>query len=349
MHKTEFPCNEHMLQIVMALSLNQKKNTERIIIGRVDQVSNRMAGIMDTEVLYDQERLLGTFLFEHEKQLPGLWKENIMTISEGLASPVSRKKKEDIALTFLESEWKTAEPLRIFTAYQCWYWYQHYRNQKSYGDKGRQYADQMENLVRSFSKKLWENPKCTVEKAWESVQVSVRRTGMLLDSKVEIWYPDRFREREWLIISHSFYPALQYYLKQIQQWNICVRRCDHCGKLFLAPSRHYSLCSEPCKKAKSRKNKQEYDDRARKNGYDIDYKNTCQRMRNCLSKMKKQSSISEEQQIQAMAIFEAFRSEALAKKKKIRSDAEYRQFQNWLFEKERELEKYLNELSARKS
>ena len=349
MTKTEFPRNRHLLQSVMALSLNRERNTERIIIGRVDQVSNRMTGIMDAEVFYDQERPLGTFLFEHEKQRVGPWNENILTLSEGLAFPISRKKKEDTALAFLESEWETAESVRVFAAYQCWYWYQNYRDQKWQGDKGNKYADQMEDLVRSFSKKLWEDPKCTVEKAWESVQVSIRRTGTLQDSKVEIWYPDKFREREWLIVSYSFYPALQYYLKQIQQWNICVRRCDHCGKLFLAPSRHYSLCSELCKKAKNRKNKQEYDDRARKNGYDIDYKNTCQRMRNCLSKMKKQSSISEEKQIQAMAIFEAFRSEALAKKKKIRSDAEYRQFQNWLFEKERELEKYLNELSARKS
>lgn len=270
-----------------------------------------------------------------------------MTIREGLASPVRGKKKEDIARTFLDSEWKTAEPLRIFTAYQCWYWYQYYRNQKGYGNKERQYTDQMENLVSSFGRKLWEGPQCTVEKAWESVQFSIRRTGTLLDSKVEIWYPDRFREREWLIISHSFYPALQYYLKlkQLQQWETCVCRCDHCGKLFLAPSRHYSLCSEPCKKAKSRKNKQEYDDRARKNGYDNDYKNTCQRMRNRLSKMKKQSSISAEKQMQAIAIFEAFREEAVERKKRIRSDGEYRQFQNWMFDKKRELENFISNLS----
>lgn len=349
MTKTEFPRNGNLLQSVMALSLNRERNTERIIIGRVDQVSNRMAGIMDAKVFYDQERPLGTFLFEHEKQMVGLWNENILTLSEGLAFPISRKKKEDTALAFLESEWETAEPVRVFTAYQCRYWYQHYRNQKGAGDKGRQYADQMEDLVRSFNIKLWKDPTGTVEEVWKRVQFSLRRTGTLQDSKVEICYPDRFREREWLIVSYSFYPALQYYLKQIQQWNICVRRCDHCGKLFLAPSRHYSLCSEPCKKAKNRKNKQEYDDRARKNGYDQEYKNTSQRMRNRLNKMKKQSAASKENQEQAKAMFKAFRVEALTKKKKIRSDADYRQFQNWMFEKERELEKLIDEISDRKA
>lgn len=349
MIQTEFPRNNQILPVVMALSLNQEKNTERIIIGNADQVSNRMAGIRDAEVLCDQERPLGTFLFEHEKQMTGFWNENILTLSESLTSPFGRKEKEDTALAFLESEWETGEPLRIFTACYCWYLYQQYRSQRGHGNKGRQYAEQMENLVRSFNIKLWIDPTSTVEEVWKRVQFSLRRTGTLLDSKVEICYPDRFREREWLLISHSFYPALQYYLKQIQQWKICVCQCDYCGKHFLAPSRHYSLCSELCKKAKNRKNKQEYDDRARENGYDIDYKNTCQRMRNCLSKMKKQSSISEEKQIQAMAIFEAFRSEALAKKKKIRSDAEYRQFRNWMFEKERELEKLIDEISDRKA
>ena len=348
MRKTEFPRNGRMLPIIMALSLNREKNTERIIVGRVDQVSNRMAGIRDAEVLCDQERPLGTFLFEHEKQMSGLWNENILTLGESLTSPFGRKEKEDAALAFLESEWKTGEPLRIFTAYQCWYWYRYYWNQKGYGGKEKLYEDQMENLVRSFNIKLWKDPTGTVEEAWKQVQFSVRRTGTLLDSKVEIWYPDRFREREWLIISHSFYPALQYYLKQIQQWNICVCQCDYCGKLFLAPSRHYSLCSELCKKAKNRKNKQEFDERARENGYDKDYKNTCQRMRNRLDKMKKQLDISQESRIKARAMFETFRDEAIKKKKSIHSDAEYRQFRNWMFEKERELEKYIDDLLDQK-
>lgn len=121
MRKTKFPRNENILPIVMALSLNQEKNTERIIIGRADQVFSRMAGIMEAEAPYDQERPLGTFLFEHEKQIVGLWNENILTLSEGLAFSVGRKKKEDTALAFLEGEWETAEPVRIFAAYQCWY------------------------------------------------------------------------------------------------------------------------------------------------------------------------------------------------------------------------------------
>ena len=78
--------------------------------------------------------------------------------------------------------------------------------------------------------------------------------------------------------TESFYPALQYYLKQLMKWDLCFCKCSNCGKVFIATSRHHSLCSKACRVEKNRQNKRMFDARARENGYDIDYKNTCQRM-----------------------------------------------------------------------
>jgi len=138
--------------------------------------------------------------------------------------------------------------------------------------------------------------------------------------------------------TESFYPALQYYLKQMMKWDLCFCKCSNCGKVFIATSRHHSLCSKACRVEKNRQNKRMFDARARENGYDIDYKNACQRMRNRLNKLGKQTHIPEEQRKRVEWNFEAFRKEAIQRKKRIKDTEDYRAFRDWMFDEERKFE-----------
>lgn len=336
MKNTKFDREDCAKPIIMALSLDKQRNCERIIIGQINQVDLWQAGVEDATVLFDEERPLGTFLFQHEAQSEDTWNEKVMDLDDSLKFRIRRKKYEDTAWEFLEPELHSGDPVRIFTAYQCWYLYQEYRHRQG----GDVYRDDMQTLTRSFKQSLLRTEKaCSPEQAWKDIQKSLGRSGSFWDSRIEIWYPGRYRDKEWLIISCSFYPALQYYLKRIQEWNLCFRRCSNCGKMFVAPNRHHTLCSTACHQERNRQNKREFDERAKINRYDIDYKNTSQRMRNRLNKLRKQEGIPEEQRKNAEMNFEEFREEAKRRKKRIKNAEDRRAFRDWLFDQERKFEK----------
>ena len=158
------------------------------------------------------------------------------------------------------------------------------------------------------------------------------------DMEARIWYPGKRRKAEYLIIENSYFPAIWYYLGHLRDWQLSICRCDICGNMFLSTSKHFSLCSAACRKAKNRQNKQEFDDRARKNKYDVDYKNTTQRMRNKLNKISKNQNLSEAQKKQVQTAFGSICKEALQQKKQIKYPEDYKAFVDLLFALEHQFE-----------
>lgn len=331
-------CSEPM---AMALSLNKKRMTERVIIGKRETVELWLADIEAGEMLYEAERPLGSFLFEHESQAAGEWNENAGSVLMlAVGSTVNRKENADAAWNYLEEKLNSQNPVCIFTACQLWHWYDACHTILGSEKQGKLYGDYVISLTKSFKQKFWgADGDATVLQAWGKIQRALERTGRTADRRVDVRYSARKSEEEWVVISESFYPALQYYLKQLMNWKMCFCRCSNCGKVFVATSGHYSLCSSACHTEKNRQNKREFDARAKEKGYDIDYKNVCQRMRNRLNKMNGLPKYPDGKRTEARNWFDAFRTEAIRRKKKIGGEADYRPYRDWLFEMEREFER----------
>lgn len=335
------------VECVMALSLNREKKTERIIIGERYQVEFWMARCGGGEFYYDAERPLGTLMLEHRTQKSGDWNQYAGgLLQQALKDVESRGELEDEAWSYLESKLREPDPITKFTAYQCWSWYHKYREWQENAKASQAYGDDFLGLNRIYNSvlnvffdyKIWEYDY-DIKRTWERIRRDLNQIGRLSDLRLDVRYSEQNRGGEWLVITDSFYPVLQYYLKKLMEWNLCFCECSICGKMFLAPNRHYSLCSKACHTEQNRQNKRQFDVRAKKNGYDIDYKNTSQRMRNRLNNLRKQIGASEEKYTLAENQFEVFRKDAVARKKQIRNEEDRKAFQNWLFEQEREFEK----------
>lgn len=333
-------CITNKKPVVMALKLDKMRGRERIIIGEEYHVRRCVEG-RDSDVLYNMERPLGEFLFSHEKQLDKEWNaEVIFPLKKAIISVRGRKENEATARKFLRGKEDSYDPIDVFTAYQCCRWYEESCTTLGNERSGERFEQRIMGLTRSFKKILWgEEKNYSVDQVMARMEQYAKVNSNENDTKACIWYPGKRRDAEYLIVEDSYVPAIWYYLNHLRDWGLCFCKCDNCGKVFLAPSRHYSLCSEDCRKEKSRQNKREFDARARENKYDIDYRNAYQRMHNWLNRLCKVEGISVERREYVESSFKTFCAEAIQQKKKIKTQADYKAFVNWLFEQERVFEK----------
>ena len=129
----------------------------------------------------------------------------------------------------------------------------------------------------------------------------------------------------------SLYPLIIYYLNRLNDWGLYFRKCKICGKVFLAKSQRYELCSDKCRKKQSLQNKREFDGRARENNYDLLYKNECQNWRNKINKAKKTPGFPADRLEEMLAAFESFKKEALQRKQAVKKKtASPKEFSDWL-------------------
>ncbi len=326
--------------VILALTIDKARGRERIVIGEEHHVRRRLEG-HDSDVLYDMERPLGELLFSHEKQLDKDWNaEVIFPLKKALTSTQGRREYEVSAWEFLQEKEKSHDPICMFAAYQCRRWYGENRTVLGAEKSSNQFECRAMALTRSFKKILWgEEKNYSVDQVMERMEQYTRINGDEKDTQARVWYPGKRRNAEYLIVEDSFVPAIWYYLNHLRDWGLCFCKCDNCGRIFLAPSKHYSLCSEDCRKEKSRQNKREFDARARENKYDLDYRNAYQRMHSRLKSLRKTEGISQMRMEQVEAGLRSFCSAAVQRKKKIKTTEDYKAFVDWLFEQERNFEK----------
>ena len=153
------------------------------------------------------------------------------------------------------------------------------------------------------------------------------------DTRLDLWYPDSKRNMECVSAYSSLYPLIIYYLNRLNDWGLYFRKCKICGKVFLAKSQRYELCSDKCRKKQSLQNKREFDERARENNYDLLYKNECQNWRNKINKVKKTPGFPADRLEEMLAAFESFKKEALLRKQAVKKKtASPKEFSDWLLQ-----------------
>ena len=110
-------------RVVFALTLNQKRMTERVIIGRMDDVRQRLQ-TKASKVYYDVTRPLGSLLLTFESDKTGIWNRNggILRDSYGKTFPNEAERWEMAAPVseFLRKKCKKCEPSAMFAAIRTW-------------------------------------------------------------------------------------------------------------------------------------------------------------------------------------------------------------------------------------
>lgn len=327
--------------VVMALMLNRQTQRERIIIGPKQAVLSYMEEKQTREELFIQERNLGQLIYDWEDECAQTWNECLIyELKNALRSHLNREKSERKAMAFLQKKLALDNAVSVFWARNCMNVYGYCKKKVP----SQRYANLFESKTLALTRLskntiLPHRQDYDVEDAIERVQTIMRVNGYRQDVAVQVLYPCHRCTSEFVLIEDSVLAGILFYLNRLLEWNMCFRACAVCGKHFLAASAHHSLCSDVCRKEQNRLNKQEFDKRAQKNGYDRDYAGSTRRMRDLIK--RKSKTVSLEVCALAESFYDQFRDEAKMRKKRIKKKHDEIVFRDWLFEQERQLEDIL--------
>ena len=257
--------------------------------------------------------------FEHDSD--GEWNRlGLIPLREALHSNRWKQPElEQVSSDFLAKKYLTGDPVRMYVALRVWNEYL-----KAREPRDRESAcDRFIGKMNSFTALFMGNPPLDFDEDIgkpKRLNVSTHIHGSVPqeDTRLDLWYPDSKRKMECVAAYSSLYPLMIYYLNRLNDWGLYFRKCKICGKVFLAKSQRYELCSDKCRKTQSLQNKREFDERAKENNYDLLYKNECQNWRNKINKAKKTPGFPADRLEEMLAAFESFKKEVLQRKQAVK-------------------------------
>ena len=329
-------------RVVFALVLikTRKRLAERIIIGRENEVRLLLNG-GDSNVYYDKIRPVGSFLFNFEADPNGVWHKHLETLRNNRPRKplfnMSRWKKVAPVSEFLTDKYNSSEPSAVFAAIRTW---EDYLNFYPMKDGQKLLNDHLFMLYKPFQDYTRYRP--WHKDAVDALAIALRDG----ESQVELWYPVAKRPFETAVVFSSLLPIISYYLTKMNDWKLVFQECKVCGKDFAAPSRHYALCSDKCRKKNAVTAKHDYNERIKDDETEPLYKTAYQYWYNCWRKVKNGKAVNVDAAAFKVA-FDDFRKEAgghkKVAKKAIKVEEDKKQSKA---EKEKAIRKILDEFNG---
>lgn len=323
-----------MEQVVMAIVLDKDKRRERVVVGEKSAVRKLLEGHSDQQVLYDQERPLGTLVYDYESQSKQAWVDGVLSpLFCAMRSKKGREENEQKVWEYAKASITSENPVTIFTAHNLLSLYMTERRITPI--TANILEARMITLVRTFAGNTWQSD--TIGSRLESAKELLQVAKINVDTGTMLWHPWEGCRIMCVISTESVMPQLYVYLEQLCEWGCSMQTCNVCGKPFAALSGHYALCGmDKCKVIQNRLNRKAYGVRAKENQYDQAYANARDGMKKKINKLKKEKDVPRAVIDQAEEWYERFREEAKIRKKKIKKDRrEINAFIDWLFEQQR--------------
>jgi len=325
-----------MGRMVFALTLDRKRLTERIVIGREEEAHLAMEHI-GADVLFDAVRPLGSLLVSFESDPARQWNVNAMILREsyGKTFPMEAERWKMAApvSAFLRAKYESGEPSALFAAVKTW---DEYLNCYTLNHGADMLIDRLSALYRPFF--LYDESRPWQEEATAALSKALRDE----ESTVSLWYPVAKRPFECVVASSSFLPVIAYYLHKNEEWRFVFQECKICGKHFLARSRHYELCSDACRKKQAVEAKRQYDERIKGSRLEELDEAAYYYWYNRLRKLRKGSAADPDKAAALAEAFRIFRKEAVQRKKQVKAgQISLAEFSSWLIQQQNEADRLM--------
>lgn len=329
--------NRDFGRVVFALTLDKKRMTERIIIGKTDDARMRLEN-GNGDVYYDATCPLGSLLLSFEADRNGEWNRRGMILRESYGKEFLRSagrwKMAAPVGDYLRGKYDSGEPSAMYAAIRTWEDYLNCFNMSHGADV---LTDKLSMLYKPFAVYAEYKPWQAESPAALSAAL---RDG---ESDVELWYPVAKRPLETVVAFASFLPVIFYYLHKINEWKFVFQECKVCGNYFLARSRHYELCSDDCRKVQAVNAKREFDERAKGDRLEQLDEAAYYYWYNRLRKLRKGNAA--EKTAAFKSAFDDFRKEAVQRKGAVKNgDETFNSFTAWLIEQENEADRLMDSL-----
>ena len=308
-------------RVLFALSLDKKSGKERILIGSETEIIKKLWNDPDAMVYYDEIHPIGTLFINKRSDGTDWTDRGFMPLWNALHSNRWKQPElEQAASDFCAKMYQSGDPFAIYTAIRLWDGYLRAREPRDRERAAELFKIDLAGLISPLEKYSAEN---LLDR---SITDAIRQSGD--EMKMDVWYPAR-TDMECVTAYRSFLPIIMYYHARLSDWSLYFRTCKVCGRVFLAKSQKYTMCSDKCRQKMKTQAKRDFDARAIENGYDHLYKNETQRWRNQLNKAKKNASPDQLEVLEKS--YQALRKEALKRKNHVKSGrSTEREFTDWI-------------------
>lgn len=327
-----------MERFSFAIAIDLQKTEERVLIDTADNIQRKLRGDQGISLFYDQSRPLGQLLFDYEEQDDGEWfGEVICPINQllqnskrgGILSP----EVQDV----LEHHIKSSNPVGQYTALNAAQFF-FCEVDVVRGSKWINLFDsRMRNLVKSFQGELlsvaYFKPFAV---AYSKVQMIIHHNRLYCRDEMKTLDPLSDRRLECFMTDGDIIPLVAKYLMLLSENKYKLKLCDRCGKRFVAGHGNATLCSDLCRSERQKQHCREHAVRTKESEKDVAYKSCRRVMKRCLNGVKKRCGESSEKYCLTKVRYDVFLQEGKARKAAVKTYADFKRFEDWLFAQERE-------------
>ncbi len=311
--------------VLFVLTLDKKAGKERILIGTEIEITKKLWNDNGAEIYYDESCPLGTLFMKYSRDdgIDGWIDRGFTPLWNALhTNRWKQPELEQAASDFCNKMYNTRYPLFMYAAIRLWDGYLRARQPRDRELASELYKADLMRLITPLS----EYSKDIL--IGRSITHRIRQSGN--DMRLDVWYPPR-TDIECITAYGSFFPVFLYYHTRLADWSLYFRTCKVCGKVFLAKSLKYGICSDKCRKKQNTQTKRNFDARAIDNEYDHLYKNETQRWLHYIHKMEKTADCSPEKLNAIKSAYEDFKCEAKKRKSAVKNgQLSVAEFREWI-------------------
>lgn len=145
---------------------------------------------------------------------------------------------ERSAASYCTEMYRSDDPFAIYTAIRLWDGYLRAREPRDRNQAAELLRLDIMGLISPL-----ENYSSD-ELLDRSITDTIKKTDD--EMKMDVWYPAR-TNLECVTAYRSFLPVIMYYHARLTDWSLYFRSCKVCGRVFLAKSQKYAMCSDKCR------------------------------------------------------------------------------------------------------
>ncbi len=316
---------------LIAVNIDLKKKREHIVIGEFDDVNRYLRGWKKDKIIFEQFRPIGSFLLDITSKAIEI-RDLINHLYQNIC------KKPYVNTEAIEKFYNESTPPMKFLILKIWSEYikalnslsdKKNKDKEKEEEKSYEMYNRIEEMTLPFRYNL-------MDEIIEHQEIDA--INPLSDMPYEyykypvqkILVPDSRKTTEYIVSDDMVLSMIVSYMQTIYETKKYFSYCKVCGKLFLSTDLNKNvICSDKCRKAQRKKNKQKFDDATRDVDYEITYRNENMYWYNRIQKAIKRN-LDEKALAELQEAYEEFKRVASIMKKQVKEGSlDFGTFDMW--------------------
>ncbi len=307
---------------LIAVNIDLKKKREHIVIGEFDDVNRYLRGWKKRTIIFEEFRPIGSFLLDIKPKIVEL---------RDLMNHLYRNicKKPCVNTEAIEHFYNEGSPPMKFLILKIWGEYINALKRYSEKKANDKMYDIIEEMTLPFRYVLMDEIL-----KWQEQDIINPLSDMPYEyykyPVQKILVPDSKKTIEYIISDDMVLSMIASYMQTIYETKKYFSYCKVCGKLFLSTDLNKNvICSDKCRKAQRKKNKQKFDDATRDVDYEITYRNENMYWYNRIQKAIKRN-LDEKALAELQEAYDEFKRVASIMKKQVKEGSlDFGTFDMW--------------------